>query len=989
MNKGLLTRICVSVVLMLCAYAASAADLSRFLVRCYLYDGNWNRMDSVRVTQLMKNDTIPVPFKVLGGYNETDLTKDGQMRLAVNSGMGEYTLLLEKDGYEPVIKHFKVASMNDETKDLDAARFEPERFKRLDEVTVRTTRVKMVMKGDTMVFNADAFNLQEGSMLDALVRQLPGATLDEDGVITVNGRKISELLINGKDFFKGDPQVALQNLPSYTVKDIKVYDKEDDDNYLTHARDNWTTREEEQNLVMDVNLKKEYDTGWMANVETGGGTASLYKLRGFGMGYTDKFRLAVFGNFNNLGDTQNASSRGDWTRSWRDTSGGITTVQKGGADYTYTDKKKGISMTGNAIVSHNKVDIRNIQGSTRFFPSGNLYDRSKASSLTKQNTLITEHDWEYRGGNLYVNVMPRLRWTVTNLWADTRSATFAANPAERFRGEAIDSLFSRGASSSYAKELLTRLLNMRVMHESDLEGSVSVSTTYSPKKIKGSFNFMGGASMRNDRSRSRTDYLQTLGPLAQEGSTPISSDRYRPDSSKGKRFYLRGGYTYRYNRFDEKRNHTINVAARVAEMHQADNHDTEMFLAALAQDADRLPSLTMPDNAIRDYENTYYSSTIKNTFTGGLDFQYRSQPLAPGDSTFNATWITRLNFEYGYGHESLDYDKPTVIKERVNQDIHAVMPGLYLALGSENKIRNINTYIQLQEEMTPPDIIRLLSTVDNSDPLNIYMGRPSGLKNSHTFSTVFGFQRYARAAHKAYFTANVRWNVIRNAVAMARTYNPLTGVSVFRPDNINGNWNVRISSDYSIRVGSRRQTELHAGLEGAYVNSVDYMAIDAIPQRSSVRNLQVKPNVGLRYAFNGGGTVAARLAVQLDNATSPRADFSAIHARTYEGNVRAAVKLPWQLELNSSLNLRMRRGYADASMNTNEWLWNADISRGFFKGKPLVLKLTAFDILDSAKEITVNVNAQGRVERWQNMQPRYVMLSAIYRLDMKPRSQNK
>ena len=93
-------------------------------------------------------------------------------------------------------------------------------------------------------------------MLDALVRQLPGATLSTDGVIEVNGRKINELLVNGKDFFKGDPKVALQNLPAYTVKNLQVYDKADKDAYLTHSNARLDRKEEEENLVMDVVLKK-------------------------------------------------------------------------------------------------------------------------------------------------------------------------------------------------------------------------------------------------------------------------------------------------------------------------------------------------------------------------------------------------------------------------------------------------------------------------------------------------------------------------------------------------------------------------------------------------------------------------------------------------------------------------------------------------------------------------------------------------------------
>ena len=90
----------------------------------------------------------------------------------------------------------------------------------LPEITVRATKVKMVMRGDTIIYNADAFNLADGSMLDALISRLPGTTLTRDGQIFVHGKKVESLLVNGRDFFAGNPQIALQNLPAYIVNKI-------------------------------------------------------------------------------------------------------------------------------------------------------------------------------------------------------------------------------------------------------------------------------------------------------------------------------------------------------------------------------------------------------------------------------------------------------------------------------------------------------------------------------------------------------------------------------------------------------------------------------------------------------------------------------------------------------------------------------------------------------------------------------------------------
>ena len=121
----------------------------------------------------------------------------------------------------------------------------------LKEVVVKATRVKMFYRGDTLVYDATAFKLPDGSMLDALIRQMPGVTMNDGGEIFVNGRKVDELMLGSRSFFKGNRKVLLENLPYYTVQNIKVYDKQSDKSkalgYDVDAKQ----------YVMDVNLKQD------------------------------------------------------------------------------------------------------------------------------------------------------------------------------------------------------------------------------------------------------------------------------------------------------------------------------------------------------------------------------------------------------------------------------------------------------------------------------------------------------------------------------------------------------------------------------------------------------------------------------------------------------------------------------------------------------------------------------------------------------------
>lgn len=136
---------------------------------------------------------------------------------------GTYQCRFSRRGYEPTEVTFQ---MKKEYKFLDFVYLKPQpRIHTLGDAKVQSSRIKFYHKGDTLVFNADAFNLAEGSMLEALIDALPGVELKRNGEILVNGRRVDELFLNGKDFFRGDRLVLLENLPAYMVKDVKVYER--------------------------------------------------------------------------------------------------------------------------------------------------------------------------------------------------------------------------------------------------------------------------------------------------------------------------------------------------------------------------------------------------------------------------------------------------------------------------------------------------------------------------------------------------------------------------------------------------------------------------------------------------------------------------------------------------------------------------------------------------------------------------------------------
>lgn len=186
---------------------------------------------------------------------------------------------VEKEGYDPVVMAVDLPDEKDLKREKDGKyhwnkldRILINRSivtKQLGEASVTASRLQMVVRGDTLEYNVANLQLTAGSMLDNLIRNLPGAQLDKNGRISVNGEFVSKLLVNGREFFNGDVMVALRNLPYYTVGKIKVYHNIGS-GFVSKADS--LRRLRSASLTMDVRLKKMYRKVWLANMEIGGGS---------------------------------------------------------------------------------------------------------------------------------------------------------------------------------------------------------------------------------------------------------------------------------------------------------------------------------------------------------------------------------------------------------------------------------------------------------------------------------------------------------------------------------------------------------------------------------------------------------------------------------------------------------------------------------------------------------------------------------------------
>ncbi len=354
--------------------------------------------------------------------------------------------------------------------------------RKLGEATVTATKVVFYQKGDTLVYNADALSLAEGSMLDALISQLPGVELKEGGgELYVNGRYVEQLLLNGKDFFDSDRQLMLDNLPSFMVKGVKVYDKESDlDKYAG-------TKVKEKKLVMDVNLKKQYHIGTIVNVEAGGGTENRYMGRLFAMRFTPRSRLVAVGNINNLNDNRRPGQNTSWTPENMPT--GTFTNKLGGIDYQFEDELSGFKwrteFTGKHTSSYNYSE----QSNEQFLSGRNTFGRSLSTGHSGSTQL-------YLSNRLDIH-KEKIQWS-GDLWGnfyrnDSRSgsasATFSGNPELYAGGHVPDSIQGPASGNLLRRLALNRILQTSKNNSDRVSGGADFSVFFHKLYINGTFDF--------------------------------------------------------------------------------------------------------------------------------------------------------------------------------------------------------------------------------------------------------------------------------------------------------------------------------------------------------------------------------------------------------------------------------------------------------------------------------------------------------------------
>ena len=824
----------------------------------------------------------------------------------------------------------------------------------LKETVVTGRAAQVIVKKDTLVYNPDAFRTPEGSPIEELIKRIPGSEIDEDGNITVNGKQVQKILVDGKEFMLGDVETALKNLPVSIIQNLKFYDQQSDQARITGIDDG------NKETVLDFTIKKGMNRGYMTNLDLAGGTKHRYALRGMGSSFTDKTRFVVMGNFNNK--EENA---GWWNRR------GLNTNKMLGTNYNYDDGKK-LKVDASIRWNHRNGNNVNENASENFYSETNrTFSNSSSKNLSRNNNWNGNIRVEWKADSL-TNILLRANGSIgtSDGTSTSVSATFSDDPYLY----ADDPLAYVHDTESKVYPYLVNHNHGASLTYGENKNAWAMLQFYrrlNPRGRNITLRIEGSMGDNDNRNASNNEvYLHRVKNQEGQDSTYFTA-RYSTTPSDNKGYVLSANYSEplwkgAHLQFNYELRYNQNKSDR----------QTYDF-------SHRIPNIF--SNVVPEYRE--WDAWLNPVYTTMED--YLDKELSRYSEYKNFTHNMRLTLRHW--QEKYDYNVGFLVQPQHSNFIQDYR-GVYV-----DTVRNVvnltptidfhykfsdqhDIWVHYRGDTRQPDITQLLDITDDSNPLYITKGNP-GLKPQFTNSLRVYYKNYIQK-YKRSIVLYGNYRHIRNSISNLVRYNAETGGSVSRPENINGNWNADGGFNFTTALDSASHWNIGTVTRLRYNNYVSYVAQhQADAQKNTTRTINLNQRLNLSFRNEWlEVTVDGNVNYQHSrNELQPSANLDTWH---FSFGGQLMLRLPKGFEFSTNLHENCRRGYNDPSSNTNELIWNGQLSKSFLKNKSLIVALNFYDLLGQQSNYERWVNANGRSDTRYNSINSYAMLHVRYRLNM-------
>lgn len=946
-----------------------------------------NRQISGQVVDRDTKDPIPqVTIQLLSAADSAFVAgaltgDDGAFRLNALEN-GRYILRFTSVGYQR--EHRNITIKDTANVDLGTLVMGADAIM-LKNTTVTAQAVRVTVVEDTTIYNAAAYRTPEGSVVEELVKKLPGAEVSDDGTVTINGKRVKKVKVDGKEFMTGDTKTAMKNLPTSIVDKVKTYDERSDLARITGIED------DEETTVLDFGLKEGMHRGTFGNVDLGLGTKKRYSGRAMGSYMNRKSRIIGLGSANNVGDRGFPGGGGGGR--FGGGQNGLNASKTAGLNFNHeSGQRKG--QRGSALQTdaslqwnHNDGDRFSTTSTQNFVATSGAFSNSQSQNFSRSNNIQGQMRLEWTPDTLWnVNMRANVNYSDNDGHTTSQNASYNMNPYDQ---EGItDPLAQQEELERIDKMMVNARNNNSVSYSDNLTANISMMVNRRLNPYGRNVTLRGDAGYGNNESKSLSENaveLYQVKNYLETGDSTYVTRRYNLTPTKNWNYSLQATYSepltrrmflqfnyqfrYRYNKsdrstYDFSSNNPLMAGTMLGpnqpgsifegwnELYGGwDSYFKQLGHPVDYYESDSLSRFSEYKNYIHDLRVTLRIIQPKYQLSAGVLIQ-------PQRTHF----VQRY-----YGH-----DADTV------RNVLNIAPTMNFRY-RWNRQKQLR--VEYRGSSSQPSMGDLLDITDDSNPLDVTKGNP-GLKPSFTHRFNLRFNNFIQS-HTRFINANASWSTTRNSISNKVTYNALTGGRITQPENINGNWNASAGITYNQSVDSAGVWNISTATNYSYNHYVAYVTLGR--NASSERNTTYTSSISERLQLS---MRKDWFEVTLDGSCSYNHTRNLLQETgnldTWQFSYGGSLNLyaPWGMSLSTDMHNQSRRGYSDATLNTNELIWNAQLSQSFLKGRPLTVMLQFYDILHEMSNFSRTINAMRRSDTSYNSINSYAMLHVVYRLNV-------
>ncbi|MDE7386799.1 MAG: outer membrane beta-barrel protein [Muribaculaceae bacterium] len=829
---------------------------------------------------------------------------------------------------------------------------------KLQEAVVTAIKTPIKVMEDTIEFNADSYKTQPNAVVEDLLKRLPGVEVDNDGKITANGKSVTKILIDGKEFFSDDPKVASKNLPVNMVDKLQVVDRKSDLARLTGVDDG------EEETVINLTVKPGMKNGWFGTVEAGYGTDDRYQATFNVNRFWNDNQITFIGSANNTNDLGFTDGNGNRFRRFGGDQG-INNSQSFGVNFNVGNAEI-FRVGGDVMYSHTDRNTNKRQNREYLLNADDYFSNSVSRANDKGHNVRADFRIQWKPDSFNtLDIRPNMSININDSESDEFSVT---RPNKN----------------------TTTSLNLGSSHGKSYEAGFMTIYNHNFKEHRGrSFSIFGRYNMSNVREHSDS-YSYNWYRILQEAKLEDElEDTY--------------GDTYDvYDRYTDNHTWSNSVNGRVSWTEPLGNPVNGNFITVAYgmqyrwNNADKLvynrPVIGFDDEA--QMVDPALAIGYRTYDLNGTPYDVPMFGIDPDGSELDNSLSNRFRNDFFSQNIRVGYKK-------VTRDINfegglSAVPSMSKSINLINSAKNIperwvwnyapfmrfrykisktaSFNADYRGRSSQPSMAQLQPVADETDPMNIVQGNPD-LLPSFTHNLNLRYQNFNQERQQS-IMAMAFINYTQNSIVSKTNYNTTTGGKYTTYENVNGVWSARVMNMFSTPLRNKAFTfnnhmfinyNQTVGFNNDLKNTsrtimfADMMSLAWRPDNVS---LELRPNYRLQRTFN--------------TLTTNTNGNMTVH--NYGGNFDAYYYTPIDIILNSELNYSATAGYS-AGYNTKTWMWNASISYQFLRGKAATLQLKVYDLLRQKQQIQRNITANYIDDTEYNTLTRYFMLTFTYKFN--------